>query len=74
MPLSILDADDAYLAAKSTFEEWQEQFEQEWIEPMARAIALPALMMALPPEVHAQLRQLAPESYDIVMKGIGRHG
>lgn len=74
MGLSLLDADDAFLAGKTIFDAWQEEFDREWIEPMAREVILPTLMMMLPPQIHQMLKRDAPAAYKGVMERIGKHG
>lgn len=50
MPLNIADAEDAYLGAQAQFDEFIEEFESQWYEPLGEAL-IAALMQSIPPEV-----------------------
>lgn len=59
---TILDADDSFLSAQATVEEWHEEFMAEWLKPI-REMALMMMWSRLPPAGHDYLQQTAPEGH-----------
>lgn len=70
MTLTIKDAEDAYLSGRADFVEWQEAFMRQWSAPIRKALMAP-IWQQLPPEVHAELKRMAPEAYDIIDREVG---
>ena len=71
MPLTKLQAEDAWLFGKATFEEFLARFKAEWESPIAETYMNVAFNM-LPPEVQQQLRKLVPDAYDTFTQTMNR--
>lgn len=52
--LNISHAEDAYLGAQARFEEFMEEFESRWFEPLGESM-MAALMASIPEEVKAMM-------------------
>jgi hypothetical protein len=73
MALNIGDAEDSYLKGSLDFDEWLEEFERQWYEPLGRTM-LATLLQSLPPEVAAQLQARNPQAFEEMAQMIMRPG
>jgi hypothetical protein len=69
MPLTQLQAEDAWLFGKASFEQFLAKFQAEWTAPIADMYMNVAFNM-LPPEVQQQLKSLAPDAYDTFVQSM----
>jgi hypothetical protein len=69
MPLTITDADSAYLEAYAEQQEWEAEFMAEFYKPQ-NDLMLYMLWARLSPEVHANLKRMAPAGYAAVEQQI----
>lgn len=69
MTLTIAQAEDAWIKGNEQFEKWKAEFEGQWMAPVGE-LYIKMLWAQLPPEMHAQLRQMDPKSYDVMRKQI----
>jgi hypothetical protein len=60
MSLTIESAEDAYLQGRARWQEFREQFEAEWLRPLARR-ELGLMLATMPPQVRARLSPQALE-------------
>ena len=65
MPINIQTAEDAWLEGKASFEEWRQQFEADWFEPLSASM-WGMLFARMSPEEHVALRQMNPQAYDMI--------
>lgn len=70
MTVTVKDAEDAYLEGRSEFEAWREEFINAWTAPIRTAL-MAIIFQQLPPEMHATLKQMAPEAYEAMMQELG---
>jgi hypothetical protein len=63
--MTIADAEDAYLEGSAFFEEWKKDDEAEWFKPIGDTM-IAMLFEQMTPEMHAEMRAIDPESYDIM--------
>ena len=64
-PMTIADAEDAYLEGSAFFEEWKAEDEREWFKPIGDTM-IAVLFEQMTPEMHAEMRAIDPDSYDIM--------
>jgi len=70
MPLTITDAEDAFLSGQADFKKWEAEFTAQWYQPLMITM-LGALWARMSPEEHAALRAINPQAHDEVEKMIG---
>lgn len=67
MTLTIADAEDSYLDGVTSFEEWRQEFEAKWFQPLGLSL-LGGMMASLPPEV---LANLPPDAVAQIQQKLG---
>ena len=71
---NIREAEDAYLIARATFEDWKTEFMAQWYKPQYNLMMnmLARELTNLPPEVKSELIKKNPEGWkevDKIVKG-----
>lgn len=69
MPLTIANAESAYLAASARHKKWLAGFLKQWQAPVADAIMV-TWWETVPPEVKAQAKASNPAGYAAIEKKI----
>lgn len=70
MSLDIINAKEAWLGAKTSFDKWQRDFEMNYEKPMLE-MALSKITQELPPEIKEQLMAIDPEGLQKIEKQYG---
>lgn len=59
---NVSDAENAFLTANATTQEWRNQFVADWFKPYTDLMVV-QLWQNIDPMTHTQLKQMAPEAY-----------
>lgn len=69
--LSVLDLDALLIEAEATVAEWEQEFQENFNQPLMEA-ALVASLLEMPPEMAAAFKQSDPELFEKLNEQIHR--
>ena len=71
MPMTIRDADDAFLEGTSKVTDWLRDFEAAWNEPHVNAQMAYTWQRMIPPQIKQLMAMRQPETFERVNKKFG---
>lgn len=69
--ITIAQAEDAFLEGQANFEEWKEDFERNWFQPLGRTL-MASVLASMDPETMQKLAEINPDAFAQVMAMFAR--